>query len=204
MRELGLPRDALLNLIVRGDAGDPAARLDRRRGGRPPARARPPGGRASSSAKLLRRWRDGPIAQRPPRPVGTPRSVDLLDGPWHGDDGDPGRPERVTGMDVIDQLRTRRDVPGALVALADGRFAYTGPIQAIGSARQLQDAARQRLRERRRDAERAWWREVDRRARGRMGIAGLTSVLGRAYSRAPKDGIPHLLSCSPPRGEARG
>jgi potassium/hydrogen antiporter len=61
---------------------------------------------------------------------------------------------------VIDRVRTRRDVPGALVALADGRFAFTGPVKAIGSARQLQEAARQRLARSVSDAERAWWREV--------------------------------------------
>ena len=47
---------------------------------------------------------------------------------------------------MVDQLRTRRDVPGALVVLSDGRYAYTGPITAIGSAGQVQDAARRRLR----------------------------------------------------------
>ena len=42
----------------------------------------------------------------------------------------------------------------------DGRYAYTGPITAIGSAGQLQDAARRRLRLAKTDAEQAWWREV--------------------------------------------
>jgi potassium/hydrogen antiporter len=75
-------------------------------------------------------------------------------------DGDPARPQRVQGREVIEQLRTRRDTPGALVALADGRFAYTGPVQAIGSPRQLQDAARKRLAGTTSEGERAWWREV--------------------------------------------
>jgi cell volume regulation protein A len=61
---------------------------------------------------------------------------------------------------VVDQLRTRRDQPGALVVLSDGRYAYTGPIIAIGSAGQVQDAARRRLRLAKTDAEQAWWREV--------------------------------------------
>jgi potassium/hydrogen antiporter len=81
-------------------------------------------------------------------------------GRWAAHEGDPGAPESVNGVAVIDRLRTRRDVPGALVALADGRFAYTGPIKAIGSARQLQDSARKRLERAATDAERAWWREV--------------------------------------------
>jgi potassium/hydrogen antiporter len=109
---------------------------------------------------LLRRWREGPIAPRPQRPVGR-RAVSIFStGRWRASDGDPAAPEQVNGLDVIDRVRTRRDVPGALVALADGRFAYTGPVKAIGSARQLQEAARQRLARSVSDAERAWWREV--------------------------------------------
>ena len=46
------------------------------------------------------------------------------------------------------------------MALSDGRFAYTGPITAIGSPGQLQDAARRRLRLAQTDGEQAWWREV--------------------------------------------
>jgi cell volume regulation protein A len=87
-------------------------------------------------------------------------------------EGDPARPEAVKGQHVIDQLRTRRDAPGALVVLADGRFAYTGPINAIGSARQLQDAARKRLAGCTADAERAWWREVIGALEGERGLEG--------------------------------
>jgi len=159
VRELGLPRDALLNLVVRADqaipprgstvveAGDHLHVLVRQEV-------------AVEFGSLLRRWREGPIAPRPQRPVGS-RAVSIFStGRWRASDGDPAAPEQVNGLDVIDRVRTRRDVPGALVALADGRFAYTGPIKAIGSARQLQEAARQRLARSVSDAERAWWREV--------------------------------------------
>jgi cell volume regulation protein A len=171
VRELGLPRDALLNLIVRGqqaipprgstviEAGDHLHVLVRQEA-------------AVEFDVLLRRWRDGPIAQRPDRPVGT-RGVSVFStGPWGPDDGDPARPETVNGLRVIDRLRTRRDVPGALVALADGRFAYCGPIKAIGSARQLQDAARKRLGRAGGDVERAWWREVIGALEGERGTQG--------------------------------
>ena len=171
VRDLGLPRDALLNLIVRGEqaipprgstviqAGDHLHVLVRQEA-------------AAEFGKLMRRWRDGPIAERPPRPVGT-RAVSIFStGRRMAVDGDPGRPERVKGHDVIDQVRTRRDVPGALVVLADGRFAYTGPIQAIGSARQLQDSARKRLAQAKTDAERAWWREVIGALEGEWGLQG--------------------------------
>jgi potassium/hydrogen antiporter len=159
VRDIGLPRDALLNLVVRADqaipprgstvveAGDHLHVLVRQEV-------------AVEFGSLLRRWREGPIAPRPQRPVGR-RAVSIFStGRWRASDGDPAAPEQVNGLDVIDRVRTRRDVPGALVALADGRFAYTGPVKAIGSARQLQEAARQRLARSVSDAERAWWREV--------------------------------------------
>ena len=79
---------------------------------------------------------------------------------WRPEDGDPGRPESIGGVEVIERLRTRRDRPGALVALADGRYAYTGRIVGMGSAAQLQDDAKRRLRNATDDADRAWWREV--------------------------------------------
>jgi hypothetical protein len=47
-----------------------------------------------------------------------------------------------------------------LVALADGRYAFTGPVVAVGSASACQAAARRRLAHAASDAERGWWREV--------------------------------------------
>jgi potassium/hydrogen antiporter len=171
VRDLGLPRDALLNLIVRGqqaipprgstviEAGDHLHVLVRQEA-------------ATDFGKLLRRWRDGPIAPRPQRPVGQ-RAVSIFStGRRMPVEGDPARPEAVKGQRVIDQLRTRRDAPGALVALADGRFAYTGPINAVGSPRQLQDAARKRLARASTDSERAWWREVIGALEGERGLEG--------------------------------
>jgi potassium/hydrogen antiporter len=171
VRDLGLPRDALLNLIVRSEqaipprgstvieAGDHLHVLVRQEA-------------ATDFAELRRRWREGPLAERPQRPVGV-RAVSIFStGRWRAGEGDPAAPEAINGVAVIDRLRTRRDVPGALVALADGRFAYSGPIKAIGSARQLQDAARKRLVRATTDAERAWWREVIGALEGERGTGG--------------------------------
>jgi potassium/hydrogen antiporter len=171
VRELRLPRDALLNLIVRGEQaipprgstvvedGDHLHVLVRQEV-------------AMEFTALLRRWREGPLAPHPQRPVGT-RAVSIFStGRWSADDGDPASPATVNGLPVIDKLRTRRDVPGALVVLGDGRFAYTGPIKAVGSARQLQDAARKRLARSSADAERAWWREVIGALEGERGTQG--------------------------------
>src|SRR2546423_527016 len=158
VRELGLPREALLNVIVRGDqaipprgstlieAGDRLHVLVRQEV-------------AVEFRALLERWQTGPlVAER--RHAVTRGSTVFSTRPWRYEDGDPSRPAKVGSVDVVEQLRTRRDVPGALVALADGRYAYTGPVVAVGSAQQVQDAARRRLRTPRDDADAAWWREV--------------------------------------------
>jgi len=160
LRDLGLPRDALVSLIIRGneallprgstrlEAGDRLLVLVRRE----VARELP---------QLLERWRTGPVRTpvRPPRtytgsvPVYTAR-------PWGDADGDAAHPREVAGNPVVEHLRTRRDVPGALVILADGRFAVTGPILMMGPPGQVQAQVRRRLVKATDDAEVAWWQEV--------------------------------------------
>ncbi len=159
VRELGLPRDALLNLIIRGGQALPPRGSTRVHPGdhlhvlvRQEA--------AVDFRRLLDRWRDGPVGPPPRGPIPPRATTIFTTRPWLQADGDPSRPTRLSNLDVIEQLRTRRDEPGALVALADGRYAYTGAITAIGSANQLQDAARRRLRVATSDGERAWWQEV--------------------------------------------
>lgn len=61
---------------------------------------------------------------------------------------------------VAERVRTRRDRPGSLVVLADGRWAFVGTTVAVGSARAVQDAARRRLARATDDADRTWSREV--------------------------------------------
>jgi cell volume regulation protein A len=160
VRELGMPREALLNVIVRGDqAVPPRGSTVVQAGDRLHVLVRQEV--AIEFRKLLERWRDGPIG-RPQRPRRTPRSSPsiLTTRPWRAADGDPAHPVQVNGIAVVDQLRTRRDVPGALVWLADGRYAYTGPVLALGSPAQLQWSAQRRLVGATSDADRAWWREV--------------------------------------------
>ena len=160
VRELGLPREALLNVIVRGD------------------RAIPPRGStiiqegdqlhvlvrqevAVEFRELMRRWRTGPVGPEE-RPRRRPRSRPSVTSirPWQPDDGDPQRPKELAGNDVIEQLRTRRDEPGALVVLEDGRFGLAGPLLAIGPSGELQAFARRRLANATSPGERAWWQEV--------------------------------------------
>jgi cell volume regulation protein A len=60
---------------------------------------------------------------------------------------------------VIEQLRIRRDEPGGLFVLADGRYAVTGRLAAAGSRGDLGDWARRRMRSAN-DDERAWLQTV--------------------------------------------
>lgn len=159
VRELGLPRDALLNLIVRGEqaipprgstlveAGDRLNVLVRQEV-------------AMDFRRLLARWRTGPLDPIEARPALVARSSLFSTRRWADADGDPSRPASVAGVAVAERLRTRRDRPGAVLALADGRYAYTGPVLAVGPRVRIEEDARRRLARSADDAEQAWWREV--------------------------------------------
>jgi cell volume regulation protein A len=160
VRELGLPREALLNVIIRGDqAIPPRGSTVVEAGDRLHVLVRQEV--AIEFRALLERWRTGPVGP-PPRPPRIPRNAPAVftSRPWTAEDGDSARPDRIAGVEVVERLRTRRDVPGALVVLADGRYAISGPVLAMGSAAAVQLDARRRLRNAKTDAERAWWREV--------------------------------------------
>jgi potassium/hydrogen antiporter len=160
VRDLGLPRDALLSVIVRGDEAIlPRGSTRVEAGDRLHVVVRQEV--ADQVPKLLERWRSGPVraptagrvAMRASTAVFTARR-------WTEEDGDPAFPTRVAGVDVLDHLRTRRSERGALVLLEDGRFAVTGPLLAVGGAAQIQRFARRRLADETDDAARAWWQEV--------------------------------------------
>ena len=160
VRDLGLPRDAVVSVIVRGE------------------RAIPPRGSSRLQAddelhlllseesshlvrSLLGRWRTGPIGPppRPRRPVAGRRPIFSV-WSWNEQrDGHVSRPHAIAGQPVIEQLRIRRDLPGGLWVLADGRYAVTGPLAAIGSRGDLTEWARRRMRGVP-DDERAWLQNV--------------------------------------------
>jgi potassium/hydrogen antiporter len=160
VRQLGLPREALLNVIVRGDQAIPP------RGSTIIA----PHDRlhvlvrqevAREVPALLELWQYGPFEEperRRPRVRGA--GVIFSARPWSEDDGDPSHPESVLGVEVTEHLRTRRDEAGALVALADGRFAATGLVVAVGAPQQVQTYCRRRLDRASGQTEQAWWQEV--------------------------------------------
>jgi potassium/hydrogen antiporter len=162
VNELGLPRDALVNVIVRSDeallprgstevvAGDRLHIVVREKA------------RGEVEA-LFERWRTGPI-QRPsdePLPAPQGRTPIFSVRPWSKDNGDPAAPDHVEGVAVTRMLRTRREVRGALMLLADGRLAVTGEgVVATGSARQLVRYCRERIDRAGDPQARAWWQEV--------------------------------------------
>lgn len=138
IKELGLPRQALVNLIVRDgqallprgstviEAGDELHILVRRETRR-------------EISRLTRTWREGPLELPTPVQVGFRGSPQVFSvRPTRESDGDTGDPTSVNGIAVARVLRTRSDTPAAVVLLADGRFAVTAPdLIALGGRRNL-------------------------------------------------------------------
>ena len=91
-------------------------------------------------ARRLQLTGDPGTEAAPPQLAGRLRSTAQISTsrPWHSPDGDPSYPREIEGVPVEDQLLTRVDRAGALVSLADGRYAFTGPIVAVGSTAALQ------------------------------------------------------------------
>jgi cell volume regulation protein A len=163
VRDLGLPREAVVNVIVRGDEAIPPRGSTRLLAG-DELHLLVRSELAGELRPLMRRWREGPVGP-PPRPRPLPRGAAtvLSVRPYREGmvDGDLARPRAVGGELVIARLRVRRDTPGALVALADGRYAVTGPLVVVGSRRDLTQFGTRRLRRLPRDApERLWLQNV--------------------------------------------
>ena len=155
VRDLGLPRDAVVNVIVRDDeAVPPRGSTVLRAGDRIHVLVRSES--AAEVRALTDRWHAGPIGppKRPPKPAAGRRPI-FSAWPWREDDGDPARPGTIRGHGIVEQLRIRRDEPGGLFVLDDGRYAVTGRLSAIGGWRDLTRWARRRMRHAEAD-ERAW------------------------------------------------
>jgi potassium/hydrogen antiporter len=162
IKELGLPREALVNVLVRGDTAIPPRGSTEIEAGdelhivvRQEALA--------EVERLTELWRTGPLGEAPVPalpPRGAPQVFTVR--PWRDDDGDPSRPEEVEGVAVAARLRSRRESAGALLALADGRYAVTGEgLVAVGPRRRLADWSSRRVaREGISPQARAWWQEV--------------------------------------------
>jgi potassium/hydrogen antiporter len=162
VKELGLPREALVNVIVRrGSAIPPRGSTQIESGDELHVLVRREAHREVE--RLSERWRDGPVGEPPPPepPIrGAPRPFKVR--PWTEADGDPGRPAEIDGVEVVGRVRTRRDRPGALLALADGRYAVTGDgLVALGGRNLLARWCIRRADQSTPDPQaRAWWQEV--------------------------------------------
>lgn len=172
VRELGLPRDALVSVIVRGDqALLPRGSTEIAAGDRLHILVRRDHRRVVE--ELFERWRRGPVGDPapPPRAPLLGRAAIFSVKPWQPEWGDPGAPEMVDGIPVARVLRTRHGAPGALVELADGRLAATGEGRvAVGGPRQLLRYARERIRQAADEQSRSWWQEV-------AGVASQSAVV---------------------------
>jgi cell volume regulation protein A len=161
VRELGLPREALLNVIVRdGRAIPPRGSTEVREGDELHILVR--GELREKVEELTRQWHQGPVGiQAPPTllPRGASQVFSVRPG---GDIEDPSAPGEIDGIAVVSILRSRRDRGSALAALADGRYAITTEtLVALGSRQALARWCERRA-ERSGDdpAERAWWQEA--------------------------------------------
>jgi cell volume regulation protein A len=181
VKELELPREALVNVIVRGGEAIPPRGSTRLEEGDVlhilvREQARP------VVERLFERWERGPIG-RAELPVTAPpaRTSVFAARPWRADDGDAAHPRDVNGIAVASVMRRRRDRPGALVALVDGRFAVTGPHLLVGGARAIGGYIRERIRRVATDEEEwAWWQEV----------AGVLANPPRRSLGAPEEKMP--------------
>ncbi|MGI8846496.1 MAG: potassium/proton antiporter [Thermoleophilaceae bacterium] len=161
VNQLELPREALVSVIVRSDeALLPRGSTEIEAGDRLHILVR--GSVRTDTEKLFERWRAGPIGVADPvaRPTAG-RSPIFTVKPWRESMGDPGDPGSIEGQTVVRVLRTRREEPGALLLLADGRLAVTGSgVVAVGGPRQLFRYARERIQRSEGASATAWWQEV--------------------------------------------
>jgi cell volume regulation protein A len=159
VRDLGLPRDAVVNVIVRDHEAIPPRGSTRLRAGDVlHLLVRQESARAVHA--LSQSWRTGPVgpSPRPARQAAASQPI-FSSWPWTDRDGDAAHPQTIRGRPVIEQLRIRRDQPGGLFVLADGRYAATGPRAAIGSRDAMTQWAARRLHHADPD-ERAWLQTV--------------------------------------------
>jgi cell volume regulation protein A len=160
VRELGLPREALVNVIVReGEAIPPRGSTVLHEGDELHILVR--GGIREQVEALTERWAKGPIGKPAPPPMPR-RAASQVFTVRPARSGElQANPERLDGIPVLATLRTRGERT-ALLALADGRYAVTGPdVVAIGGRRALAGwCERRAARPDVNSAERAWWQEV--------------------------------------------
>lgn len=179
VRELELPREALVNVIVRdGSALPPRGSTELLVGDELHILVRSE--LRDEVEGLTGHWAKGPIGK--PAPPALPRrgaSQVFTVRPVRGG-GELG--EEIDGIPIVRVMRDRSERGAYLVALADGRYAVVNAgLVAIGGRRALAGWCEGRAARDDVDAsERAWWQEVTGAliARGRSAGVGRSSDLG--------------------------
>jgi potassium/hydrogen antiporter len=161
VRELGLPREALVNVIVRdGRAIPPRGSTEVREGDELHILVR--GELREEVEQLTRQWHQGPVGTPPPATLSPRGASQVFTVRPGGDVEEPSAPKEIDGIAVVGILRSRRDRGSALVALADGRYAITTEsLVALGSRQALARWCERRAARAGDDpSERAWWQEA--------------------------------------------
>jgi cell volume regulation protein A len=161
VRDLALPRETLVNVIVReGNAIPPRGSTELREGDELHVLARSE--LRDEVEALTEVWSDGPVGR--PAPPKLPRrgASQVFTVRPAREAEDPMADSHVDGVAVVSVLRTRGDSAAAMMALADGRYAVTGGgVIAIGGRRAVAEwCERRAAREGIDSSEQAWWQEV--------------------------------------------
>jgi cell volume regulation protein A len=161
VRDLDLPREALVNVIVRdGHAIPPRGSTVLQEGDELHVLVR--GELRQEVEDQTKVWVKGPIGRPPPPPLPRRAASQVFTVRPARPGERPDKPEEVDGVAVVAVLRSRRDAVGVMAALADGRYAVTGEdVVAVGGRRALADWCEERAeREGLRGEEHAWLQEV--------------------------------------------
>jgi cell volume regulation protein A len=161
VRELELPREALVNVIVRdGHAIPPRGSTELQAGDELHILVRSE--LREEVEALTKIWTKGPVGRPPPPPLPHRAASQIFSVRPTREGDDPLALVEVDGIPVLAVLRSRRDGVGAMAALADGRYAVTSDdVIAIGGRRALAGWCERRAARPGVDqAERAWWQEV--------------------------------------------
>lgn len=179
VRELELPREALVNVIVRdGSAMPPRGSTELQEGDELHILVRSE--LRDEVEGLTGHWAKGPIGRPAPPPLPRRGASQVFTVRPARGDGELG--EEIDGIPIIRVMRDRSERGAYLVALADGRYAVlSSGLIAIGGRRALAGWCEGRAAREDVDAsERAWWQEVTGAliARGRSGGPGGVDDLG--------------------------
>jgi cell volume regulation protein A len=161
VRELELPREALVNVIVRdGHAIPPRGSTELRAGDELHVLVRSE--LRDEVEQLTKVWTKGPIGRPAPPPLPRRAASQVFSVRPAQSSVDPRKLSEVDGIPVLAVLRSRADSGGAMLALADGRYAVVSEdLVAVGGRRALAGWCERRAERPGVDQdEKSWWQEV--------------------------------------------